>query len=101
MHAPLMAMPRDDDAIVPDGSSGCPLPRWRLVGSPADRQRHRHDANPGLPLDKPLAEQRTDGAVGGHFNATPAGSIWFAGDTGHGDGAIFGCASISARPTLR
>jgi L-ascorbate metabolism protein UlaG (beta-lactamase superfamily) len=25
----------------------------------------------------------------GHFVETPAGSVWFAGDTGYGDGAIF------------
>lgn len=31
----------------------------------------------------------------GHYLSTPAGSIWFAGDTGYGDGRIF--ADIRAR----
>ena len=89
IHAPLMAMPLGNDAIVraavPDAR--CLAGDWwdRLsIGdnivttlTPAYHWANR------WPTDVRMA------LWAGHFIATPAGSIWFAGDTGHGDGAIF------------
>src|SRR3546814_13037269 len=36
----------------------------------------------------------------GHFLATPVGTVWFAGDTGFGDGAIFDRIAHLGSPDL-
>ena len=87
--APMMAMPLGNDAIV---RRAIPAARivvgdWheRLIlnaGITTTLTRANHWANRG-----PLDVRRTLWA--GHWLDTPAGSIWFAGDTGYGDGAIF------------
>lgn len=88
-HAPLMAMPLGNDAIVraavPDVR--CLAGDWwdRLPlgdGVVTTLTPAYHWAN-RWPTDVRMA------LWAGHFIATPAGSIWFAGDTGYGDGAIF------------
>lgn len=90
MHAPLMAMPLGHYAIVraavPDGH--CLAGDWwdRLpIGDHISTTLTAayHWAN-RWPTDVRMA------LWAGHFIATPAGSIWFAGDTGYRDGVIFG-----------
>jgi len=88
-HAPLMTMPLGNDVIVRAAVPGarCIAGDWwdRLpIGdnvsttlTPAYHWANR------WPTDVRMA------LWAGHFIATPAGSIWFAGDTGYGDGAIF------------
>jgi L-ascorbate metabolism protein UlaG (beta-lactamase superfamily) len=87
--APLMAMPLGNDAIV-----RAAVPGARTVAG---------DWGERLMLGERLATTLTRanhwGARGindrrmalwsGHWLDTPAGSVWFAGDTGYGDGAIF------------
>ncbi|MES3153815.1 MBL fold metallo-hydrolase [Sphingomonas faeni] len=89
VHAPLMAMPLGNDTIVraavPDAS--CIVGDWweRLpLGddlattlTPANHWANR------WPNDVRMA------LWAGHYLATPSGSVWFVGDTGYGDGAIF------------
>lgn len=89
-HAPLLAMPLGNDAIVRAAVPGARC----LVGDWWDR----------LPLADAITSTLTPACHwanrwpsdvrmalwAGHWLATPAGSIWFAGDTGYGDGAIFG-----------
>ncbi|WP_267393690.1 MULTISPECIES: MBL fold metallo-hydrolase [unclassified Sphingomonas] len=87
--APLMAMPLGNDAIVRKA-----IPQARCVsGDWWDR----------LPLAEGIATTLTpayhwsnrwpsDARMmlwSGHYLDTPAGSIWFVGDTGYGDGRIF------------
>lgn len=93
--APLFAMPLGNDAIVraaiPDAR--CIVGDWweRLplgedfatILTPAYHWANR------WPTDVRMA------LWSGHMLATPAGSVWFAGDTGYGDGAIF--PEIAAR----
>ena len=102
MHATLMAMPLGHYAIVraavPHGH--CLAGDWwdRLpIGDHISTTLTAayHWAN-RWPTDVRIA------LWAGHFTATPAGSIWFAGDTGYRDGRSSGrCASVSARPTWR
>lgn len=89
VHAPLMAMPLGNDAIVraalPDAR--CVVGDWwdRLdlgAGLSTTLTPAYHWAN-RWPTDVRMA------LWSGHFLNTPAGSIWFVGDTGYGDGAIF------------
>lgn len=89
-HAPLMAMPLGNDAIL---RAAVPEARC-LVGDWWDR----------IPLGEGLSTTLTPAyhwanrwpsdvrmaLWAGHHLATPAGSVWFVGDTGYGDGAIFG-----------
>ena len=89
VHAPLMAMPLGNDTIVQAAvpNARCLAGDWwdRLpVGdsitttmTPAYHWANR------WPTDVRMA------LWAGHFIASPAGSIWFAGDTGYGDGVIF------------
>ena len=88
-HAPLMAMPLGNDAIV---RAAVPEARC-IVGDWWDRMSlgegiattltpAYHWAN-RWPTDVRMA------LWAGHHLTTPAGSIWFAGDTGYGDGLIF------------
>ena len=88
-HDPLMAMPLGNDAIVraavPDAR--CVIGDWwdrlELSGNlsttltPANHWANR------WPNDVRMA------LWSGHFLDTPAGTVWFVGDTGYGDGAIF------------
>lgn len=88
--APLLAMPLGNDAIVraaiPDAR--CVVGDWwdRLplgagvatVLTPAYHWSNRWPSDVRMAL------------WSGHMLSTPAGSIWFVGDTGYGDGAIFG-----------
>ena len=92
LHArcdPLMIMPLGNDAIVKGA-----IPAARIaVGDWGDRiaiadgiattfTRANHWSSRGI-SDRRMA------LWAGHFIDTPAGSVWFAGDTGYGDGAIF------------
>lgn len=95
VHAPLMAMPLGNDSIirsaVPDAR--CLAGDWwaRLPlgdGFATTLTPALHWAN-RWPTDVRMA------LWSGHFLTTPAGSVWFAGDTGYGDGAIF--REIAAR----
>jgi L-ascorbate metabolism protein UlaG (beta-lactamase superfamily) len=88
-HAPLMVMPLGNDAIVRRA-----IPEARIaVGDWHDRI----DLAPGLATTLTRANHWSARGLGdrrmalwaGHWLDTPAGSIWFAGDTGYGDGAIF------------
>jgi len=87
-HDPVMVMPLGNDAIVKAAVPGARV----LVGDWGDR----------LPLDggaTTLTRANHWSARGtrdrrmalwcGHWIETPTGTIWFAGDTGYGSGAIF------------
>lgn len=88
-HAPLMAMPLGNDAIVRAAvpEANCIVGDWweRLpLGNeltttltPANHWANR------WPTDVRMA------LWAGHYLETPAGSVWFVGDTGYGDGRIF------------
>lgn len=87
--APLIAMPLGNDAIVGRGVPGARMAvgDWhdRIVltdGVSTTLTRANHWSARGL-RDRRMA------LWAGHLVATPAGGIWFAGDTGYGDGAIF------------
>ncbi|HEX8420736.1 MAG TPA: MBL fold metallo-hydrolase [Sphingomonas sp.] len=94
-HAPLMAMPLGNDTIVRAAVPGARC----IVGDWWDR----------LPLTDAIATTLTPAnhwgnrwptdvrmaLWSGHHLSTPAGSIWFVGDTGYEDGRIF--ADIAAR----
>ena len=88
-HAPLMAVPLGNDAIVRRAVPGARV----AVGDWGDRiglgdgvattlTRANHWSARG-PRDRRMA------LWAGHYIETPAGCVWFAGDTGYGDGAIF------------
>ena len=87
--APLMVMPLGNDAIVrsgvPDariavGDWGDPI----ALGDPAATV-----LTPANHWSARGVRDRRMALWAGHFVTTAAGSIWFAGDTGYGDGAIF------------
>ena len=88
-HDPLMVMPLGNDAIV---RAAVPHARVALgdwhervalrAGSATTLTRANHWSARGLG-DRRMA------LWSGHFVETPAGSVWFAGDTGYGDGAVF------------
>ncbi|MDY0957771.1 MBL fold metallo-hydrolase [Sphingomonas sp. CFBP8993] len=89
-HHPLMAMPLGNDAVVRAAVPGaqCITGDWwdRLdVGAgisttltPANHWSNRWPSDTRMTLRS------------GHHLDTPVGSIWFVGDTGYGDGRIFG-----------
>ena len=88
-HAPLMAMPLGTDAIVRAAvpEARCVVGDWwdRLdlgFGVTTTLTPATHWAN-RWPTDVRMA------LWSGHWLDTPAGNVWFAGDTGYGDGAIF------------
>jgi L-ascorbate metabolism protein UlaG (beta-lactamase superfamily) len=88
-HAPLFAMPLGNDAIlrsaVPDARIVVGDWHERLTlgdGIATTLTRANHWAN-RWPTDVRMA------LWAGQYLHTPAGSVWFAGDTGYGDGAIF------------
>ena len=87
--APLMVMPIGNDAIVRRGVPGARI----VAGDWGDRIALGKDAGTVLtPANHWSARSLGDRRMAlwsGHFVETPAGSVWFAGDTGYGDGAIF------------
>ncbi len=90
VHTPLMAMPIGNDSIVRAAVPGarCVVGDWwdRLElggGVVSTLTPATHWAN-RWPTDVRMA------LWSGHWLDTPAGTVWFAGDTGYGDGAIFG-----------
>ncbi|MBV8831528.1 MAG: MBL fold metallo-hydrolase [Acidobacteriaceae bacterium] len=89
VYAPLMAMPLGNDsivrAVVP--RARCVVADWwdRLVIQPGITTTltpANHWSN-RWPTDVRMS------LWGGHYISTPAVSVWFAGDTGYGDGRIF------------
>ena len=90
VHTPLMAMPIGNDSIMRAAVPGarCVVGDWwdRLElggGVVSTLTPATHWAN-RWPTDVRMA------LWSGHWLDTPAGTVWFAGDTGYGDGAIFG-----------
>ncbi len=88
-HDPLMVMPLGNDAIV-----RAAVPNARIaVGDWHERIALREDACTTLTRANHWSARtindRRMALWSGHFIDTPAGSVWFAGDTGYGDGAIF------------
>lgn len=88
-HDPLIVMPLGNDAIVRAAVPGARIAvaDWHdRVAIGADLAttltRANHWSARGI-ADRRMA------LWSGHFIDTPAGTIWFAGDTGYGDGAIF------------
>jgi len=88
-HDPLMAMPLGNDAVVRAAvpAARCVSGDWwdrlDLVGiattlTPANHWSNRWPSDTRMTL------------WSGHYLDTPAGAIWFVGDTGYGDGHIFG-----------
>ncbi|HET9509969.1 MAG TPA: MBL fold metallo-hydrolase [Sphingomonas sp.] len=89
-HDPLMAMPLGNDAVVRAAvpAARCVTGDWwsRLdLGSgiattltPANHWSNRWPSDTRMTL------------WSGHYLDTPSGTIWFVGDTGYGDGRIFG-----------
>ena len=89
-HAPLMAMPLGNDAIVRAAVPGalCAAGDWwdrlPLTGQVSTTLTPAYHWANRWPSDVRMA------LWAGHYLHTPAGAIWFAGDTGYGDGRIFG-----------
>ena len=88
-HAPLMVMPLGNDAIVRRAVPGARIAvgDWfdTIVlgeGLATTLTRANHWSARGL-------RDRRAALWAGHYLETPAGSVWFAGDTGYGDGVIF------------
>jgi L-ascorbate metabolism protein UlaG (beta-lactamase superfamily) len=87
--APVMAMPLGTDAIV-----RAAIPSARIeVGDWHDRLSLTNGLTTTLTPANHWANRWLNDVRAalwcGHYLRTPAGSIWFAGDTGYGDGAIF------------
>ena len=88
-HAPTFAMPLGNDAIVraavPDAQciAGDWWHRLALANGVATTPTPAYHWANRWPNDVRMA------LWSGHFVSTPAGSVWFAGDTGYGDGVIF------------
>jgi L-ascorbate metabolism protein UlaG (beta-lactamase superfamily) len=89
-YEPVMAMPLGNDAIVRRAIPGarCMTADWwdhldlgRCVTTTLTPAYHWSNRWPG---DTRMM------LWGGHYLRTPVGSVWFAGDTGYGDGRIFG-----------
>jgi L-ascorbate metabolism protein UlaG (beta-lactamase superfamily) len=90
VHAPVMAMPLGNDAIVRAAVPGavCVVGDWwdRLPlgnGLTTTLTPANHWAN-RWPSDVRMA------LWSGHYLSSAAGSVWFVGDTGYGDGTIAG-----------
>ncbi|QNQ08242.1 MBL fold metallo-hydrolase [Sphingomonas alpina] len=88
-HVPLLVMPLGNDAIVRSAVPGARI----ATGDWHDRI----DLGAGIATTLTRANHWSARRLGdrrmalwaGHYIDTPAGSVWFAGDTGYGDGAIF------------
>ena len=89
VHAPLMAMPLGNDAIIRRAVPGarCVVGDWheRL----ALTERISTTLTPANHWSARGVNDRRMTLWAGHFVETPAGSIWFAGDSGYGNGTIF------------
>ncbi|MBB4617269.1 MBL fold metallo-hydrolase [Sphingomonas abaci] len=89
-HEPLMAMPLGNDAVVQAAVPGarCVAGDWwdrlDLGGGVATTLTPAHHWSNRWPSDTRMT------LWSGHYLDTPAGAIWFVGDTGYGDGRIFG-----------
>jgi len=86
---PAMVMPLGNDAIVRRA-----IPDARIhVGDWGDRvalsDTVRTAFTPANHWSSRGLRDRRMALWAGHFIDTPAGGVWFAGDTGYGDGAIF------------
>lgn len=88
-HDPLMVMPLGNDAIVRAAVPGARI----AVGDWHERIALGEHAGTTLTRANHWSARgvndRRMALWSGHFVDTPAGSVWFAGDTGYGDGAIF------------
>ena len=88
-HRPLLVAPLGNEAIVKAA-----LPEMRVASADwGDRIDlgagvHTHLA-PALHWSARGTRDRRMALWAGHMIGTPAGSVWFVGDTGYGDGAIF------------
>lgn len=88
-HAPLFAMPLGNDAILKAAVPGvrCAVGDWwdrlPLGDAFASTLTPAYHWGNRWPSDVRMA------LWSGHYLQTPAGSVWFVGDTGYGDGAIF------------
>lgn len=88
-HDPLMVMPLGNDAIVRRA-----VPKARVV---AGDWHDRIDLGGGCTTSLTRANHwsargtrdRRMALWCGHYLHSPAGTLWFAGDTGYGDGSIF------------
>jgi L-ascorbate metabolism protein UlaG (beta-lactamase superfamily) len=88
-HDPLFVMPLGNDAIV-----GKSVPGARMaVADWGDRvalgENHATTLTRANHWSARGIRDRRMALWAGHWLDTPAGSIWFAGDTGYGTGAIF------------
>ena len=89
-HDPLMAMPLGNDAVVRAAvpAARCMTGDWwdrlDLGGSIATTLTPANHWSNRWPSDTRMT------LWSGHYLDTPAGAIWFVGDTGYGDGRIFG-----------
>jgi len=89
VHDPLFLMPLGNDAILRRA-----VPRARIaVGDWGERlaigERHATTLTRANHWSARGVRDRRMALWAGHWLDTPAGSIWFAGDTGYGTGDIF------------
>ena len=89
VHSPLMVMPLGNDVIVRAAVPGARC----VIGDWWDGMVIQHGITTTLtPANHWSNRWLTDVRMAlwsGHYLSTPAGSVWFAGDTGYGDGRIF------------
>ncbi|MGU3494327.1 MBL fold metallo-hydrolase [Xanthobacteraceae bacterium A53D] len=88
-HHPLFVAPLGNEALIRRAA-----PQARIaIGDWGDRIALSDNASATLvPANHWSSRSLSDRRMAlwcGYFLHTPAGSIWFAGDTGYGDGAIF------------
>lgn len=89
-HDPLMAMPLGNDAVVRAAvpAARCMTGDWwdrvDLGGGIVTTQTPANHWSNRWPSDTRMT------LWSGHYLDTPFGTIWFVGDTGYGDGRIFG-----------
>ena len=88
-HDPLMVMPLGNDAIVRAAVPGARI----AAGDWHDRIAIGENAGTTLTRANHWSARgvgdRRMALWSGHFVDTPAGSVWFAGDTGYGNGGVF------------
>jgi L-ascorbate metabolism protein UlaG (beta-lactamase superfamily) len=88
-HDPLMVMPLGNDAIV---RAAVPAARC-ATGDWWDRLALGHGiattVTPAYHWSNRWPNDTRMMLWGGHYLETPAGAVWFVGDTGYGDGRIF------------
>ncbi|URD60784.1 MBL fold metallo-hydrolase [Sphingomonas sp. KRR8] len=88
-HDPLFLMPLGNDAIVGKAVAGARI----RVGDWGERlaigERHSTTLTRANHWSARGVRDRRMALWAGHWLDTPAGSVWFAADTGYGTGAIF------------